>query len=249
MRRTHTASDLRRHFLHKGKVMEGNFKRISQRIKRKRIRVHEQVLSNLAVSVKGLAPKRILDVGTGYGSNLNFLTHRFGRRSRIWSIDVSPATFFVGLLREQYRALLDQVGIKTAELERSGYLGHLSVEEFCLKGGQFSNDLMLQSIEKSIGTSHEGVRFIIMGSPLEDSITPQELMEFESSLGRFVQYPISVICCYECKRTIAHPLNPDLFRSLLKIHGLFQGVGLTTNHLLRLLEPEDARTRGGESRA
>ena len=41
--------------------------------------------------MKGLHPKRILDVGTGYGMNLAFLGRQFGKRSRIWSVDASPA--------------------------------------------------------------------------------------------------------------------------------------------------------------
>ena len=110
---THTAFDLRRHFLHKGRVMEGNCKKISPRIERTRTRVHEQVLNNLAVSVRGLEPKRILDVGTGYGSNLNFLTRRFGKRSRIWSVDVSPTV--VREIRKKMR--------------KRRYSGHIMVRE------------------------------------------------------------------------------------------------------------------------
>jgi ubiquinone/menaquinone biosynthesis C-methylase UbiE len=48
-------------------------------------------LKSVALSVKGLRPRRILDVGTGYGMSLNLLASRFGRRSRICSVDASPA--------------------------------------------------------------------------------------------------------------------------------------------------------------
>ena len=91
MRKTRTIRDLRKHFLHKGKSMEESSREISPRIARQRDRVHDHVLNSVAVSVKGLQPKRILDVGTGYGMNLTFLARRFGKCSRIWSVDASPA--------------------------------------------------------------------------------------------------------------------------------------------------------------
>jgi ubiquinone/menaquinone biosynthesis C-methylase UbiE len=50
--------------------------------------------------VKGLQPKRILDVGTGYGTSLTFLARRFGRHSRIWSVDASQA-----IVREMKRIM------------------------------------------------------------------------------------------------------------------------------------------------
>ena len=63
---------------------------ISPRIARQRAQAHDQALGSVAASVKCLQPKRILDVGTGYGMNLTFLAGRFGKRSRIWSVDASP---------------------------------------------------------------------------------------------------------------------------------------------------------------
>ena len=82
--------DLRKYFLHKGKRMEERSREISPRIARQRNRVREHVMKSVAVSVKALQPKRILDVGTGYGMNLMFLARRFGKSSRIWSVDASP---------------------------------------------------------------------------------------------------------------------------------------------------------------
>ena len=64
---------------------------ISPRVARQRAQAHDRVMDNVAASVKGLHPKRVLDVGTGYGMNLTFLARRFGKSSRIWSVDASPA--------------------------------------------------------------------------------------------------------------------------------------------------------------
>jgi ubiquinone/menaquinone biosynthesis C-methylase UbiE len=91
LRKTRTIRDLRKHFLHKGKSMQEGSREISPRIARQRAQAHDHVLNSVAVSVKGLHPKRILDVGTGYGMNLTFLARRFGKCSRIWSVDASPA--------------------------------------------------------------------------------------------------------------------------------------------------------------
>ena len=90
MRMAHVTADLRRHFLHKGKGMNDRPTEVSPNITRQKERVHEFVRRNMGVSLKSLRPRRILDVGTGYGTNLTFLATRFGRRSRIWSVDVSP---------------------------------------------------------------------------------------------------------------------------------------------------------------
>ncbi len=91
LRKTCTMCDLRKHFLHKGKSIEESSRKISPRVIRQRDRVHDHVLNSVAISVKDLRPNRILDVGTGYGMNLTFLAHRFGKCSRIWSVDASPA--------------------------------------------------------------------------------------------------------------------------------------------------------------
>jgi ubiquinone/menaquinone biosynthesis C-methylase UbiE len=91
LRKTHAISGVRKHFLHKGKAMNDSGREISPKIARERERVHDDVLNNLTISVKGLRPKKVLDVGTGYGANLKCLARRFGKYSRIWSVDASPA--------------------------------------------------------------------------------------------------------------------------------------------------------------
>ena len=91
MKKTRTVRDLRKHFLHKGKIMQESSKEISPWIAQQRAQAHDHARDSVAASVEGLHPKRVLDVGTGYGRNLTFLARRFGKRSRIWSVDSSPA--------------------------------------------------------------------------------------------------------------------------------------------------------------
>jgi ubiquinone/menaquinone biosynthesis C-methylase UbiE len=98
--------------------MKDTAREISPRIARQRERVHDLVLNSLANSVKDLRPKMILDVGTGYGTNLRFLARRFGNRSRIWSVDASP-----GVVREMKKILRDHrysrhVTVKRADAQR-----------------------------------------------------------------------------------------------------------------------------------
>ncbi len=146
-------------------------------------------------------------------------------------------TCFVGLARRQYETLFDQVGIRTRELENCGYLKHLSIEDFCLKRGLFSNDKMLQSVEEFLGimrqSKSKGARFIIVGSSLKELMSAQSLVECEKSFGSLRQYPLSTICCYDSQPIVGQP-KPGLFLELLKSHShcLFQGIGMPINQLL-----------------
>jgi len=118
LRRTSPIPDLPKHFLHKGKRMHEGSREISPRIVGQRSEVHNQVMDQLAASVKDLHPNRILDVGTGYGINVGFLTRRFGKRSRIWSIDASPAVVreIKGVMRKHRYSR--HVVVKVANAER-----------------------------------------------------------------------------------------------------------------------------------
>jgi ubiquinone/menaquinone biosynthesis C-methylase UbiE len=90
-RKTRAMREVRKHFLYKGKSMRESPRETSPKIARQIDRVHGHVQNSVAISVKGLHPKTILDVGTGYGMNLTFLALRFGKSYRVWSVDASPA--------------------------------------------------------------------------------------------------------------------------------------------------------------
>ena len=95
MRKARATRELGKHFLHKGKRMKERRWEISPVVARRRELVHDRVMNSIAASVKSLHPKKILDVGTGYGMNLTFLARRFGSSAHIWSVDASP-----GVVRE-----------------------------------------------------------------------------------------------------------------------------------------------------
>ncbi|HUK27265.1 MAG TPA: MEDS domain-containing protein [Candidatus Acidoferrales bacterium] len=160
-------------------------------------------------------------------------------------INRRQATFFVGLDRVHYEALFDQVGIKSKELENAGYLKHVTTEEFCIENGVFSNDKMLQNIEEFLSIEKESgsksARFVIMGSNIQELLTSSQLIEFEEAVGKFSQYPLSILCCHDSRRSIMHETAPSLFHQLLKSHDhcLFQGIAMPTKGMLVQAESQD----------
>ena len=124
LRRTRTIRDLRKYFLHKGKSMEESHGEISSKIARRRDLAHQHVMKNVVLSVKDLQAKRILDVGTGYGMSLSFLARRFGKRSRIWSVDAST-----GVVREARKSMIEHgysrhVVVKRGNAEQLPFRSH-----------------------------------------------------------------------------------------------------------------------------
>ena len=98
--------------------MRESSREISPRIARQRAQAHDQAQDSVAASVKGLHPKRVLDVGTGYGMNLTFLARRFGKCSRIWSVDASPAVVHEVRTMMRKRQFSRHVFVKEGNAER-----------------------------------------------------------------------------------------------------------------------------------
>ncbi len=84
-----TAYHVRSHFLFKGKIMRLGHKHPAG-VRRKREKACRQIQAALRKTLTRARPKRILDVGTGFGENVIFLSNRFGKSAKIWSIDASP---------------------------------------------------------------------------------------------------------------------------------------------------------------
>jgi len=89
----------------------------TNRIRRLRAVVHKQVKSAIREALRGICPKRVLDVGTGFGFSAELLARRFRTRARIWTIDVSPEVLrrVRGGLRE--RGLAGAVRFRLAKAE------------------------------------------------------------------------------------------------------------------------------------
>jgi ubiquinone/menaquinone biosynthesis C-methylase UbiE len=160
LRKTRAMRDVSKYFLHKGKSMDESSKKIPPRITRQRDRVHDQVLKSVAISVQDLQPKRVLDVGTGYGMNLAFLARRFGKCSRIWSVDASPEV--VHEVKKRMR---------THEYSRHVILKQANAEQLPFKGDYFELIVSLFSlhhlsnpkrglVEMGRTLSHEGKMII-----------------------------------------------------------------------------------------
>ncbi len=88
------------HFLFKGKYIRGYDDELLPHISRRRDKVRKEVLGASRRALARISPKRVLDVGTGFGISVRLLARRFHDGTRIWSIDASPQ-----VLREARRQL------------------------------------------------------------------------------------------------------------------------------------------------
>ena len=153
-------------------------------------------------------------------------------------INRGEATCFIGLPREHYQRLFEQVGVKAVQLENCGYLSHFSIQEFYLDNERPNKNKALLNIEKllrnSVESEGKGIRLIhIQASPMERG-SFLDLIEFEQWLRTLSGYPVSTICAYDAGMLVDDaPAN--LFTDLLRVHEhcLFQGIAMPTSTLLR----------------
>jgi len=81
-------------FLYKGRKIRGST-HLQPEARKRRDRVKRRVSNAVRKSVLSLGAKKVLDVGTGFGSNVRVLAREFMGKGKIWSIDPS-----VGVLGE-----------------------------------------------------------------------------------------------------------------------------------------------------
>ena len=142
------------------------------------------------------------------------------------------ATIFVGLSKERYETLFDQVGINVAILENSGYLRHITMQETPKKEQlqlERKTQMNFESLlRRDLESDCQLIRFILLNEhPLADT-SFRDLMQFERWLSTVT--PATVLCCYEARQVLDETFY-DLFTELLKAHGhcLFQGIAMPTN--------------------
>jgi len=141
-------------------------------------------------------------------------------------------TVFLGLSKERYETLFEQVGIDTAMLETCGYLRHISNQDSCsreqiqiLKRRHMNLEALLRN---DLESNCQGARFILLNEyPLSDN-TFRDLMKFERWLNTLG--PSTVLCCYDARQVLDEAYY-NLFPELLKAHGhcLFQGIAMPTH--------------------
>ena len=109
--------DLQSEFFYKGRKTERSSHTRPGTIRR-REQIKRRVGNAIEKSVSGFDAKRVLDVGTGFGSNVKRLAREFGARGKIWSID--PSTGVLREVRGMLRAegLLKDVKLVRAEAEK-----------------------------------------------------------------------------------------------------------------------------------
>ena len=106
--------DLQSEFFHKGRKTRRRQHTRPEAIRR-REQIKRRVGNAIEKSVSGSCAKRILDVGTGFGSNVKRLAKEFGKRGKVWSIDPSP-----GVLTEVRRMLRAEGLLNDIKLVRAG---------------------------------------------------------------------------------------------------------------------------------
>ena len=110
------SKEISAHFMFKGMRMAAH-QRPSPDVQKRRDAVHREVNEALGRSISTLSPKRVLDVGTGYGASVEELSRRFSGTARIWSIDASAE-----VLRSAREMLKDEriegVFLKKGKAER-----------------------------------------------------------------------------------------------------------------------------------
>lgn len=84
------------------------------KIQRLRNKVHSQIRRTLKIAFGRLRPRRVLDVGTGFGQSVELLSRRFGKTAQIWSIDASPQ-----VLQEVRRTLREKRLSKSVRFRRA----------------------------------------------------------------------------------------------------------------------------------
>ncbi len=106
--------DLQSEFFHKGRKTQRRQHTRPEAIRR-REQTKRRVGNAIEKSVSGSSAKRVLDVGTGFGSNVKRLAREFGKRGKVWSIDPSP-----GVLREVRRMLRAEDLLNDVKLVKAG---------------------------------------------------------------------------------------------------------------------------------
>lgn len=155
-------------------------------------------------------------------------------------------TVFLGLSKERYETLFDQVGIDTAMLETCGYLRHISNQDSCskeqvqiLKKRHMNLETLLRN---DLESNCQGARFVLLNEyPLSDN-TFRDLMKFERWLNTLG--PSTVLCCYDARQVLDEAYY-NLFPELLKTHGhcLFQGIAMPTHTITGDKSPALPETR------
>jgi hypothetical protein len=154
-------------------------------------------------------------------------------------INRQEATCFIGLSRERYEKLFEQIGVKVAQLENCGYLRHFSSEGFHMEDERPNKNKALRKINALLSTTMKsechGMRFIyVHDSSLEQNASINDVIEFEQCLNEISTYPVSTMCCYNARMVLLSETH-SLFTQLMETHGdcLFQGIAMPTITLLR----------------
>jgi ubiquinone/menaquinone biosynthesis C-methylase UbiE len=119
-------TDIQSQFFYKGRKIQRSSETRPEAMRR-REQIKRRVGNAMKKSVSDLDAKRVLDVGTGFGSNVKRLAMEFGGRGKVWSIDPSPVVLQEARWMLRAEGLLRNVRLVQAQAEkipvREGYFG------------------------------------------------------------------------------------------------------------------------------
>jgi len=166
------------HFLFKGKRMAAN-QPPSPAVQKRRDAVHREVNEALGRSISTLSPRRVLDVGTGYGTSVEQLSRRFSRTARIWSIDASAEV--LRSVREMLKdERLEGVFLKKGRAERIPFpAGHFDLVVSLLSLHHFS-DPRKALREMARVTTSAGNLVVADWKPTKSRVTPHSARDIPS---------------------------------------------------------------------
>lgn len=125
---------------------------------------------------------------------------------------------------DQVTSELRRRGIDTEELEKKGAFAVMSAEEWYLRRGKASADMIignwLKLAKDKIKEGYKGLQAVGETDCFFDNGEVKELMVYEKKLGKRFSLPVCALCVYDAAR-----VEPKHFWSLMEAHGhgIFQG--------------------------
>ncbi len=129
---------------------------------------------------------------------------------------------------DKIREGMRSFGINVNELEKSGALRVMHYEDWYFKDGAFDvlkvMELWKNLHDEVMAKGFRGLRVTGEMACFFEKKMVKELVEYERSLHRTVELPMSVICAYD-KQVVAKENSGELYMDLIKAHSttLFSG--------------------------
>jgi len=129
---------------------------------------------------------------------------------------------------DQIRDGMRSFGVNVDELEKTGALHIIDCEDWYFKGGAFSisrvMELWVNLYHRVVARGFKGLRVTGEMAGFFEKKMVKELVEYERSLHRVLEFPMTAICAYDIN-VVAKEGRGELYVDLIKAHStaLFSG--------------------------